>query len=244
MPNRACQYCGALRHNKASNRFCSRRCAGLARRVAPPSCARCGAVRSQKNASYCGYVCAAAARSNARPSCPRCGATVKTYRNKYCSRACQGRARSVPEPKWTHPSRIAERREHHTAWRRKNADHVRRKGVEWAKQNQETIRESRRAYMARHPERIVEQRAKRRTALVTRLPVGTWERIKHQAGYACLACGAREPSIRLTMDHVIPLSRGGAHVAGNIQPLCQPCNSSKNAKTIDYRIARSMGGGA
>ncbi len=48
----------------------------------------------------------------------------------------------------------------------------------------------------------------------------------------CLCCGEQKP---LTVDHVIPLSKGGTNTIDNIQPLCLSCNSSKGAKEIDYR---------
>ena len=44
----------------------------------------------------------------------------------------------------------------------------------------------------------------------------------------CMACDAPAPS---TIEHLIPISRGGAHSVGNLAPLCQPCNSSKNDMT-------------
>lgn len=53
-------------------------------------------------------------------------------------------------------------------------------------------------------------------------------------GNQCVACGRSDLS--LTVDHIIPLSRGGDDIASNIQPLCQPCNSSKgNHHVTDYR---------
>lgn len=51
-------------------------------------------------------------------------------------------------------------------------------------------------------------------------------------GHACLMCGSEDG---LTIDHVIPKSRGGEHVRGNFQTLCRPCNSSKGVRTIDLR---------
>ena len=47
-------------------------------------------------------------------------------------------------------------------------------------------------------------------------------------GHACVYCGARED---LTVDHVLPLSRGGTNDLYNLVTACRPCNSSKNAKT-------------
>jgi 5-methylcytosine-specific restriction endonuclease McrA len=50
-----------------------------------------------------------------------------------------------------------------------------------------------------------------------------------------LACGQREPEIKLTIDHVVPLVRNGSHDKSNIQPLCLSCNDSKGTKVLDYR---------
>lgn len=55
----------------------------------------------------------------------------------------------------------------------------------------------------------------------------------------CLACGRREPAIRLTVDHVIPLSLGGTNSLDNFQPLCADCNRRKGARLVDYRGAAS-----
>lgn len=48
----------------------------------------------------------------------------------------------------------------------------------------------------------------------------------------CLVCGTRDD---LTVDHVVPLSRGGSNGVSNLQPLCGPCNSRKGRRIIDYR---------
>lgn len=54
----------------------------------------------------------------------------------------------------------------------------------------------------------------------------------HAAFPLCLACGTDED---LSLDHVVPLARGGRNDIGNMQVLCMPCNISKGTKTIDYR---------
>jgi 5-methylcytosine-specific restriction endonuclease McrA len=36
-----------------------------------------------------------------------------------------------------------------------------------------------------------------------------------------------------SLDHIIPLARGGHHVPGNTQMICLSCNLSKHAKPLD-----------
>ena len=38
-----------------------------------------------------------------------------------------------------------------------------------------------------------------------------------------------EPAGRLTLDHVVPLIRGGKSVRANIVPACKDCNSAKQS---------------
>jgi len=64
---------------------------------------------------------------------------------------------------------------------------------------------------------------------------GEWELLKIQYGYICPACGKPEPKIKLTEDHIIPLSKGGSDYIENIQPLCISCNVRKHTKTIVYQ---------
>ena len=55
-----------------------------------------------------------------------------------------------------------------------------------------------------------------------------WEEMKMKCDYLCQICHKREPEIKLTEDHIIPLSKGGTDYISNIQPLCHLCNSIKN----------------
>ena len=45
----------------------------------------------------------------------------------------------------------------------------------------------------------------------------------------CHYCGRQVGSRSLTLDHVIPLIRGGRSVRGNMVPACKDCNSKKQA---------------
>ena len=66
-----------------------------------------------------------------------------------------------------------------------------------------------------------------------------WSKLKQLYKYTCLKCGRREPQIKLTPDHVVPLVLGGSNKIENIQPLCLSCNCSKNTKSTDYRIMQT-----
>ena len=37
----------------------------------------------------------------------------------------------------------------------------------------------------------------------------------------------------MSIDHVVPLSRGGKHEIENLLPACRSCNSSKGAKLLE-----------
>ena len=52
-----------------------------------------------------------------------------------------------------------------------------------------------------------------------------WER----DGRECAYCGSTE---NLTLDHIVPLAKGGAHSPDNLCVLCKSCNSSKGMKNL------------
>jgi len=64
--------------------------------------------------------------------------------------------------------------------------------------------------------------------------LGEWELLKKQYNYTCPACGKKEPEIKLEIDHIIPLSKGGSNWIENIQPLCRSCNAKKHTNYLKY----------
>lgn len=61
-----------------------------------------------------------------------------------------------------------------------------------------------------------------------------WENLKRKYNNMCLCCKNFEPSIKLSEDHIVPLSLGGTDFISNIQPLCLTCNKIKGAKEINF----------
>jgi len=59
-----------------------------------------------------------------------------------------------------------------------------------------------------------------------------WQHVKERQDYTCLDCGQREPAIKLTIDHIIPISKGGSNDIANIAGRCQSCNSRKGARLL------------
>lgn len=59
-----------------------------------------------------------------------------------------------------------------------------------------------------------------------RLRKTQWWMGKVQKG-VCHYCGRKVAPRELTMDHVVPLSRGGKSKKGNAVPACKECNNRK-----------------
>lgn len=46
----------------------------------------------------------------------------------------------------------------------------------------------------------------------------------------CAQCGSELEGRDWTIDHIIPVSKGGDHSIGNLQSMCRSCNGSKQDK--------------
>lgn len=61
-----------------------------------------------------------------------------------------------------------------------------------------------------------------------------WWQQKLAAGI-CHYCRCSFPPSQLTMDHVVPLARGGRSSKDNLVPCCKACNTDKKSKlTMDW----------
>lgn len=69
-----------------------------------------------------------------------------------------------------------------------------------------------------------------------RVTAAEWRDIVLQHFGSCAYCFRSD--CKLTMDHVIPLSVGGAHDPENIAPSCNPCNARKNNTPMIVFLAK------
>lgn len=118
----------------------------------------------------------------------------------------------------------------------------------WRRENKEEVRQYRKRYNSEHKKEQLEYNrrwrsqnrdkhrlhsrnywARKRSASVGRVSLQEWQEAIREHNSRCAYCGLKA---KLTMDHIIPLSRGGLHCLENIVPACTSCNSKKGTKSL------------
>jgi hypothetical protein len=143
-----------------------------------------------------------------------------------------------------------------TDWQKNNPERYKKKMTAWYQENREYVIKKTRKHHQEHKEERKKQgkeyrqtprgkdshnlnsskrRAAKKSAKINDFTTEEWIKIKEIYQNHCLCCGIKTD--KLTMDHVIPLSKGGNHTKDNIQPLCKLCNSIKHTNVIDYRVS-------
>lgn len=128
--------------------------------------------------------------------------------------------------------RLAKRKERYQAkreaalaqnrlWRAANLEKHRALCRKWAKEHPEEMR----AIVARRRAKLLEAEGSHTRADVRRL----WD---EQDGF-CVGCRADLFVTGYHVDHIYPLSKGGANSPDNLQLLCPSCNRSKGDKLPD-----------
>ncbi len=126
-------------------------------------------------------------------------------------------------------------------WRESNKDkikHYRKKAYDAdPKKHQEYGRKWREL----HPE-YFRAAAKKRRALQAKATVNLrgiekfMEGVKAKELIRCYYCGENTPTKTCHFDHIVPISKGGAHSVENLCATCPTCNLSKHDKPIDAWI--------
>ncbi len=80
-----------------------------------------------------------------------------------------------------------------------------------------------------NPIYIAKRRAKQRRRMYANLFCRDNRPLMIKENSSCTMCGSH---VKLVIDHIIPINKGGRNVVENLQILCQKCNRLKSDKTI------------
>ena len=110
-------------------------------------------------------------------------------------------------------------------------------GKEWFAKNAERSRETNKLWQMNNREKYRNNEQKRRARKRQAGEfVVTANEMRSLYGRPCFYCGS---TAQITVDHVLPIARGGRHSIGNLIPACKPCNMSKHKKTImEWKVRR------
>lgn len=102
----------------------------------------------------------------------------------------------------------------------------------WYKQNKELMINRAKEWKKNHPDHVranTRDYATRRRAAIGRFSSRDYIRLLRRQNGLCAYCSANKAN---SIDHVVPLSKGGSNFIGNILPVCSLCNSSKGYKNL------------
>ena len=152
------------------------------------------------------------------------------------------------------------------AWRKANPEKCREYYATWYETNKEVVAAYSKRYYQEHPDRHrqwvirnpersreikrrwhVANGAARRMAAQFRASVyvkgdldfDTWLEILDVFDHLCAYCLRSEKEVKLTLDHLVPISKGGEHTESNVVPACLPCNLKKGARSILVMLNQS-----
>lgn len=146
------------------------------------------------------------------------------------------------------PRYRAQSRVHSATFYRLNKDKVLDGNREWKARNIESVNASMKDWKAKNRMRVAEIEATRR-ARIKGVSIGNLSpnysiSLFDFYGNVCINPSCSTPITTrnfLTVDHVVPVSRGGSHDVSNMQPLCLSCNCAKgNRSSSDYRNGKIM----
>lgn len=151
------------------------------------------------------------------------------------------------------PEVAQRKKERREQWYRDNPDYNRK----YYEENRERVQELNRQWKIANPDYMPEYLAKylpeyaqrpevreanriksinRYRGLVGKLPKDCMDILVKKYGERCMNPDCDGDDSILTIDHVIPVSRGGSNTMDNVQILCYTCNRRKgNRNEADYR---------
>ena len=78
---------------------------------------------------------------------------------------------------------------------------------------------------------VSDEEIRRERRKARELRASQWWKRRRSAG-VCHYCGNKFPPHALTMDHIVPLARGGKSARGNVVAACKECNNKKKHSLV------------
>lgn len=105
-------------------------------------------------------------------------------------------------------------------WRNNNQERQKNYNREWNIANRTSVQARKAKYQAE------------KHKVISTMTEEDWNNIKKKHNNTCLYCGKYE-GCEITVEHVIPFTRGGSNVKENVITACSVCNSSKGNTDLD-----------
>lgn len=147
----------------------------------------------------------------------------------YCWECTRTRGRDLY---WKNPEKPRKAaREYHYAHR----DERREAYNDWRERNREHVAEYQERYNNENHVRKAAYTQRRRAVIAGVSVIEEFNRaaIIERDGSTCYLCGKELKPRQVTLDHVVPLSRGGSHTADNLRVCCLSCNRKKWDKLLE-----------
>ena len=225
------------------------------KRETPKTCAFCGAEfvdRSiNRSAQYCGRKCRDRAAYAKNPDKMRARKresyvanperVLGPKRERYAKNLERERRAHREGAKARYAVNPDRRRERNREWRKENLEKERERKRAWRAANPDKVREHGRRTAKAHPESALERKDRRRARMRGAFiaPVDR-KAIYKRDNYTCQLCGKkvkmdkkRPDPMSPSIDHILPLSKGGTHEPRKVQLTHLRCNLRKQNKGVD-----------
>lgn len=153
--------------------------------------------------------------------CGKCGLVPPIVEKSLCAQCSEFERKRLLEYKHKNKEKLSLA---YKEYRKKNLEKEKLRIARWSRENPEKVTASRKR---RHYRRDMLEKS-----ATGEFTAQEWQDCLNLYDGKCLWCGT---SHQITIDHIVPLSRGGTNNINNLQPLCVSCNSKKKARTIDFR---------
>lgn len=153
------------------------------------------------------------------------------FNQRYCSNECKWKAKRISQENYKKSEKgiLAKKRWIQSDKRKENESNYRKK-ESYKEKNRSRIKKYHQTIKGKIMKSNVYGRRKSILDNAGKFTKEEWENKLKEYNYSCANCQTKE---NITIDHIIPLSKGGKNTIDNLQPLCGLCNSRKNNKIID-----------